>query len=164
MGPWPRSVVVAIALALLPGCRRAAVPAAAAGHLAIRPMRIRPVTAGGGGLPRAEAAMVLHADGTVEFQGRVVATVHGDGRLVDPAGTELARLEADGTIGGNVPAAFREMTIGRDGVVRKAGTPLIAIDEAGVATPSGGEAMIRLEGPPEGRQAAIFVFLLAGPP
>jgi len=55
------------------------------------------------------------------------------------------------------------MTIAPDGVVMKAGQPLIAIDPAGVATPIGGEAMIRLDGPREGRRAAMFVFLVASP-
>jgi hypothetical protein len=107
--------------------------------------------------------MVLGADGTVQFEGKTVGTVHADGRLVDPAGKELARLEPDGRIGGGAPEPLRAMTISPEGVVLKDGKPLITIDAAGVATPIGGQAMIRFEGPPEGRRAAMFAFLVASP-
>ena len=154
---------ILLAVAAAAACRRAATHVEPIGHLIIRPMKIRPVTESGTKLPAPEAAMVLYADGTVEFQGKAVATVHADGRLVDGAGKELARLAADGRIGGGAPEPLRAMTIGPDGVVARDGKPLIAIDEAGVATPIGGAAMIRLDGPPEGRRAPRFVFLVASP-
>ena len=126
--------------------------AKAAGHLTVVPMTISD--------GRTEIA--IKEDGTIEAQGKAVGSVTVKGEILAPNGGLYATLKPDGSIEpAHIKGKFLEgLVITKAGLFKKKDKELVAISEDGTVS-ANGTNFIKLEGPPEGRQAAMFVLAIA---
>ncbi len=111
------------------------------------------------------AEILIKADGTIEVAGNKVGTITAKGEMLHANGALLAKLKPDGTIeGGHLKTEdFEGISVGEDGVLLKAGTPLMEITEDGTVT-ANGTGFFTLIGDVEGRRAAMFVIVIATMP
>lgn len=123
-------------------------------HLTVVPMTI---TSG-------DDIIRITGDGNIEApeHQQPVATLRPTGEVFHPNGGLYLTLNSDGTLTGAhlQLGALSDIVIDERGNVAKGGQPLLAIGEDGDIL-RGNEAVAHIEGPAEGRRAAMLVFLLA---
>lgn len=126
--------------------------AQAAGHLTVVPMTISD----------GKTEIVIKADGTIEAAGKAVLSVTVKGELLAPNGGLYATLKPDGSIEqAHIKGKFLDgLVITKTGLFKKNDKELVAISEDGTVSVNG-TGFIKLDGPPEGRQAAMFVLAIA---
>ncbi len=113
-----------------------------------------------------DQAIFIKSDGTVETKvdgaETRVATLRRTGEMLHNNGGLLVTLNPDGTlIGAFVQSeSFDGLVISPDGNTSQAGAELMTVSpEGGILRD--GEVIAMISGPVDGRQAAMFVFLLA---
>lgn len=126
--------------------------AQAAGHLTVVPMKISD----------GQAVIFIKEDGTIEAQGKTVGSVNVKGEILAPNGGLFATLKPDGSIEqAHIKGKFLDgLLITKEGLFKKQDKELVAISEDGTVS-ANGTNFIKLEGPAEGRQAAMFVLAIA---
>ena len=123
-------------------------------HLTIVPMTI---TSGADSIR-------ITSEGNIEAKGQSepVATLRPTGEVFHPNGGLYLTLNSDGSLTGAhlQLGELADIVIDDQGNVSKGGQPMLAIGEGGEIL-RGTEPVAQIEGPPEGRRAAMLVFLLA---
>jgi hypothetical protein len=123
-------------------------------HLTIVEMTIR----------AGDHSIKIGADGNIEDPKipDPVATLAATGEVFHPNGGLLLTLNSDGTLTGAhlQLGELSQLVIGAGGSVQRAGQPWLEIGEGGEIL-RGNQAVAVIEGPEEGRRAAMLVFLLA---
>lgn len=109
-------------------------------------------------------AIKLRASGSIEDVNNPdpVARLTPTGEVFHPNGGLLLTLNSDGTLTGAhlQLGALSNIVIGESGGVQRGGQPWLEIGEGGEIL-KGNQAVAVIEGPEEGRRAAMLVFLLA---
>lgn len=122
-------------------------------HLTIAPMTI---TAG-------DDAVYLRADGSLEARGRddKLAIIRPTGEVLHPNRGLLLTLNVDGTITSNHAqlAHLTGLVIQPDGAVLQNGERILEVADDGAVLQNGAE-VARIEGPVEGRRAAMLVLMM----
>ena len=111
-------------------------------------------------------AVLIHADGRIEYDGKVVAKVTTDGKLIrQDTGEVVMQLQADGSISskaGDMPPVI----ISADGSATLEGKT-VSIDASGNLVGANAEApKVRIEGATDGRtkRTALFILLALSTP
>lgn len=125
----------------------------AAGHITVVPITIS---------DGQQLELAIQADGSIMAGGQKVGAVTVKGEMLHANGGLLATLNPDGSITkAHVKGAFLDnLIIDKSGVFNRNDKALVAISDDGVVS-AGNTGFIKLEGPAEGRQAAMFVLAVA---
>jgi hypothetical protein len=164
-----KSLCVAVALVVV-GCAgsnkkadkapmtTAAAPADANVKLALGEMRLVDVAK--------NQAINIHADGTIEFNGKVIVKVTPDGKLVKIDTGEVGlSLQPDGSINGPNGEVL-EVKLGNDGTL-VAGDKTLSVDSAGMLVGGNpGAPELRVEGATDAKlkRTAMFVLVAVAMP
>jgi hypothetical protein len=111
------------------------------------------------------AAISIHADGTIEFDGQVGAKVTPQGQIVNDKGDVGFTLFADGSIKGP-DGKIENLSLSNDGVI-KSGDRTISIKDDGTLDGSNPDApQMRIEGAttPALKRSAMFVLIVLTTP
>jgi hypothetical protein len=101
----------------------------------------------------------LAADGAVHYEGKVVGRVHADGRF-EVEGQVVATMHADGRVEiAGEPG--EDIVIGADGSLSVSGRLVAEIGPDGAVTGEIVESQVVLEGPADGRRAAMLMLMIA---
>ncbi len=107
-------------------------------------------------------ALVIHADGTIEYEGQTGIKVTTDGRIVKADTGEVGfQLNADGTIKGPDGQVMADLTLSADAVI-KSGDKTISLDASGSLIGGNPAApQMRIEGAttPGMKRTALFVLI-----
>jgi hypothetical protein len=110
--------------------------------------------------------LALAADGRITWGGQDVGTLEPDGEAHAVDGKLLATITADGTV--VLPRWAEDRLVIRDnGTVVKQGVTMLEITSTGDVTGEmieAAKASIKISGPPAGRRALVFAWIVAAAP
>lgn len=120
-------------------------------------LRIRAMTLLNGGEP----VVRILADGTVEIDGSAAATLLPDGRLMQ-RGNAIARLTADGRITESQVPGLEELRVTERELLADGKAFMRVGDDGALSSvpPESGGPGWRIDGPADGRRAALYVFAI----
>lgn len=112
--------------------------------------------------PDGPSELTLDASGDIKADGKVVAKVSANGKLIDANGKEGASIDATGKV--TFAGEPETLVIAEDGTTTKNGEEIVKIGDGGALTGKMTKQMsekLVYEGPPTARRAMMFVYFAA---